>query len=540
MNGARPWHRWYPASAASDYTPPSRTVSEMFVGLLGRYRDRVAIVFRDDGITYAQIGRQAARFAHALRRDGLAKGDRVALHLPNGPHHPAAFFGTLLAGGVVVHVSALEAVEEVRHKLADSGARILVTMADGAMAVTAAKLIEAGVVDLVVACLDRGSERELPIGAVSWDAFTAGCADTPVAAPVAPDDLALLQYTGGTTGRPKAAMVTHANLTAAAGIYQRWFAAENGNGADEVVLVVAPLSHIMALSSSLLRRFNEGARLILHERFDPARVIADIARYRVTMLGGVPTMWIALCNELERTGGDLSSLGYLSSGGAPLPPEVYHRVRRVTGHMLRGGWGMTETCSAGTNVPPRLPAEKAGTIGVPMTGVDMDVVALDDPRRVLAQGEVGELRVRGANVVKGYWRRSQESAAAFVDGWLLTGDIGFIDELGLIHIVDRKSDMIISSGFNIYPQVVENAVLTHPAVAEAMVAGMPDDYRGEAVAAFVVLRAGAEPFTLEQLRAHLADKLGRHELPVALEVRASLPRTSVGKYARRLLRERPG
>jgi len=247
-------------------------------------------------------------------------------------------------------------------------------------------------------------------------------------------------------------------------------------------------------------------------------------------------MYIALSSHPDITRRDLSSLRVCTSGGAGLPVEVEERFRRLTGLRIGGGWGMTETAPAGTNLP-LVGAVKAGSIGLPLPGIVMDVVALDDPRRVLPPGETGELRVRGPNVMRAYWKRPEETGSAFVDGFFLTGDIGRMDEDGWFFLVDRKKDMILSGGFNVYPRVIEEAVYEHADVEEAVVIGIPDAHRGQSAKAFVKLRSGAALLTLDGLRAFLADKVGRHEMPVALEIRAELPRTVVGKLSKKALSE---
>jgi len=247
-------------------------------------------------------------------------------------------------------------------------------------------------------------------------------------------------------------------------------------------------------------------------------------------------MWIALINHpgIERR--DLSALRACGSGGAPLPVEVAERFQRLCGLPLPSGWGMTETAPAGTNSPLHGPS-KPGTIGIPLPGITVEIVATDDPHRVLGPGEIGELRVKGKNVMQRYWNRPADTTAAFADGGFLTGDIGTMDEDGYFFILDRKKDMILSGGFNVYPQVVEQAIYEHPDVEEVLVIGIPDPYRGESAKAFVKLRAGASPLTLDTLRDFLADKIGRHEMPAALEIRAALPRTSVGKLSKKELIE---
>ena len=245
-------------------------------------------------------------------------------------------------------------------------------------------------------------------------------------------------------------------------------------------------------------------------------------------------MWIGLAALPGLESRDLSSLRICTSGGAPLPLEVALRFQRLTGRWLGGGWGMTETAPAGTNIPPGSPF-RLGLIGQPLPGVYMDVVALDDPRRVLAPGETGEFRIKGPNVTRGYWNRPAETASAFVDGMFLTGDIGHMDQDGFFYLLDRKKDMIISGGFNVFPRVIEEAIYEHADVEEVIVIGIPDDYRGEAAKAFVKLRAGSATLTLDALRAFLAERVGRHELPSALEIRDALPRTPVGKLSKKML-----
>jgi long-chain acyl-CoA synthetase len=355
--------------------------------------------------------------------------------------------------------------------------------------------------------------------------------------PVSADDIALLQYTGATTGVPKAAVLTHANLTAAVSSYRIWIGGQRGADAPpDRVLAVLPLFHIYGLVSVMLRHLASGNELLLRSRFDIEAVLRDIEVNRVTAFPGVPTMWAALVNHPGIEQRDLSSLRACASGGAPLPVELAERFGRISGLPLPSGWGMTETSPAGISPPLRGPA-KPRTIGLPLPGITVEVVALDDPHRVLGPGEAGELRIKGKNVMQRYWNRPDETIAAFADGGFLSGDIGAMDEDGYFFILDRKKDMILSGGFNVYPQVIEQAIYEHPDVEEALVIGVPDPYRGEAAKAFIKLKSGASPLTLDALKDFLADKIGRHEMPAALEIRAALPRTSVGKLSKKELIE---
>jgi long-chain acyl-CoA synthetase len=321
-------------------------------------------------------------------------------------------------------------------------------------------------------------------------------------------------------------------------IYDIWSSkARAGRDAIDRVICVLPLFHIYALTVILLRSLARGDLISLHQRFDLEAVMRDIEVKRATVFPGVPTMWIAIAGLPDLDSRDLSSLVSCGSGGAPLPVEVARAFERKTSMKLKSGWGMTETCSPGTGHPPTGP-EKPGSIGLMLPGIEMDVVALDDSTKVLAPGEVGEIRIKGPNVTRGYWNRPEETAEAFVGDRFLTGDIGYMDPDGYFYLVDRKKDMIISGGFNVYPQMIEQAIYEHPAVQEVIVIGIVDDYRGEAAKAFVKLRGGAKPFALEELKAFLAGKLGKHEIPAALEFVDELPRTPVGKLSRHELRER--
>jgi long-chain acyl-CoA synthetase len=354
---------------------------------------------------------------------------------------------------------------------------------------------------------------------------------------VSPEDIALLQYTGATTGIAKATVLSHANLTAAVSSYRLWSAAQRpADAPPDRVLMVLPLFHIYGLTSVMLRHVASGNELLLRSRFDIDAALHDIEVNRVTVFPGVPTMWIALVNHPAIEKRDLSSLRACGSGGAPLPVEIAERFRRLSGLRLTSGWGMTETAPAGTGAPLHAP-ERPGSIGIPLPGIILDIVAVDDPHRLLAPGEVGELRIKGPNVMARYWNRPADTATAFADGGFLTGDIGTMDEDGYFFILDRKKDMILSGGFNIYPQVIEQAIYEHPDVEEALVIGIADPYRGESAKAFVKLRAGAPPLTLDALQDFLADKIGRHEMPAALEIRRALPRTSVGKLSKKELIE---
>ncbi|MEM5471682.1 dicarboxylate--CoA ligase PimA [Hoeflea sp. AS60] len=539
------WETSYPDNLRWGTPIATGRIPDLLEDAVAECPERTVLEFRGWSISYAGLRDEAEAFAAALLEAGLAKDQTVALYLPNTPYHPVAFFGTLKAGARLAHLSPLDAPRELAHKLTDSGARTIVTTNIGGMLAGAIKLMEAGLADRVIVGDDVRFGGENPArevipereDVIRLDQFCAN-RTAPAAWPeIDEEDIALLQYTGGTTGPAKGAMLTHANLTAAVSSYDAWFEALYGDaGESEKVLCVLPLFHIYALTTILLLGIRRRAEIVLHMRFDSGQVLNDIQSKRITTFPGVPTMWIALANHPDLMKSDISSLKRCSSGGAPLPVEVGQRFEGLTGQRLAGGWGMTETSPAGTNLLP-FGEPKPGSIGMPLPGVELQVVSLDDPHQILATGEVGELRVRGKNVTAGYWNKPEENAVAFADGFFLTGDVGYMAPDGYFYIVDRKKDMIISGGFNVYPQMIEQAIYEHPAVGECIVLGVQDQYRGEAAKAFVTLKPGAQPFTLEELVTFLEDRIGRHELPAALEFKDELPKTSVGKLSRKELRD---
>ncbi|WP_425992513.1 dicarboxylate--CoA ligase PimA [Afipia sp. DC4300-2b1] len=539
-----PGEQYYPEGVRWDSPIPRGTLPDLLSKAAADFGSRTAIEFRDRPISFTELQGMVEVAASAFLRAGYGRGSSIALFLGNSPDHPVNFFGALKSGARVVHLSPLDGEIALTHKLKDSGARILVTSNLATLLPTALKFFQKGLLDRLIVCEDGtwgdvgNPQAAIPANPaiVTFKDFVKG-AQPPAKWPeVSADDIALLQYTGGTTGLPKGAMLTHGNLTSAVSIYDVWGAKQKAErNTTERVILVLPLFHIYALTVVLLRTLKNGDLISLHQRFDLEAVMRDIEVKRATAFPGVPTMWIAIASLPDLDKRDLSSLAFAGSGGAPLPVEVAKVFERKTKLALKSGWGMTETCSPGTGHPPDGP-EKPGSIGLMLPGIEMDVVSLDDPKKVMPVGETGEIRIRGPNVTRGYWNREAETAEAFVGDRFLTGDIGYMDSDGYFYLVDRKKDMIISGGFNVYPQMIEQAIYTHPSVQEVIVIGIPDDYRGEASKAFVTLRAGAEPFTIEELRTFLAGKIGKHELPVAVEFMKELPRTSVGKLSRHELR----
>jgi long-chain acyl-CoA synthetase len=523
----QPWEASYPPECRWDVPIAEGTLPGFLDAIAARFGDRPALEYRGQVLSYAGLKALSDRVAAGLMRMGVGRGDCVALYLPNTPWHPVFFFAALRTGARVVHLSALDAKREIAHKARDSGATLLVTTGFAPLLANAAWLVEEGAAPRAILARDaRWGGEDAP---TDHPFLPVPEAEPPAAWPdLSPRDLALLQYTGGTTGVPKGAMLTHGNLIAAVSIYKAWRDSTSLPEGEGRVLVALPLFHIFALTAVLLRQLSEGSLCHLRPRFDAAGAVADFERLGINTFSGVPTMWIGILNLPGVRPESFASLRQVSSGGAPMPFEVLARLEALVGRRIGGGWGMTETCPAGTRIPPYAP-RRAGLIGLPLPGIELRIVDPDAPTRALPPGETGEIAIRGPNVFGGYWKREAENATAFADGWFLTGDMGWMDEAGYFTLVDRRKNMILSGGFNVYPAQIEGAIYEHPDVAECIVIGVPDAYRGQAAKAFCALKPGARPFTLEELRAFLADRLGKHEMPAALEIRDSLPKSPAGK-----------
>ena len=536
---SRPWVAAFPDAARWNAPIEIGTLPELLDKAVVEGPKRPAISYRGARLDYAMLGTLVAELSTGLAEAGIGKGDTVALYLPNTPYHPLAFFAALRIGARVTHLSPLDAPRELVYKIKDSGAKTLITTNFANLLPNALALHEQGLVERLFVGDDAhwgpSSAVAMPsrpgVGPLLELLRKPARREFPK---ISPDDVAVLQYTGGTTGQPKGAMLTHGNFTATVAMYRSWNEAKSSVPGEERIICVLPLFHIYALSVILLRGLRDGNELLLHPRFDAEAVVAEIETRRATAMPGVPTMWIAIANLPGIEKRNLSSLKQCGSGGAPMPFEVEKQLERLLGRRMSGGWGMTETSPAGTRMVMSEPSTP-GLIGIPYPGIDLRIVSLEEPRKVLGPHETGEIAIRGPNVFKGYWNKPQATAEAFVDGFFLTGDIGRMDEKGQFTIVDRKKNMIISSGFNVYPVAIENAIYEHRDVKEVIVIGVPDAYRGQAAKAFVTLKEGAPTLTLEALRDFLADRLGRHEMPAALEIRAELPRSPAGKLLAKAL-----
>jgi long-chain acyl-CoA synthetase len=457
--------------------------------------------------TFAELDALADRVAAWLLERGIRPGDRVAIRMPNDPAFPIWAHGVWRVGATLVGINPLYAEEAAAGILADSGARVLLTVDDGARLEA-----EAVVTDLeseVLSC--TGPVRRVD---------------------VAPGDVAVLQYTGGTTGAPKGAMLTHANLAA----HARQFRAccpELVEG-EERLFSAVPMTHVSGLALAVVLSAALAAEMIIVPRFAAEEAVALIDELRPTFLPIVPTMATALLRLAAGPADRWSSVKVLTCGAAPLAPDLQRRFEALTGCAVRPSYGATEMTAMATLSPPGEAPPGSSGRAVPDTVVE--IRSTDDPDVVRGPGERGEIAVRGPQVAAGYWNRPEETATYLAGGAFRSGDVGHLDEDGFLFVVDRLKDMIIASGYNVYPATVERAVFTHPAVAETLVIGVPDEYRGETVKAYVVLHPG-HTLELEELQEHLRGRLSPMELPRLLEIRDSLPKTAVGKLSRRHLRE---
>ena len=505
-------------------SPATANLSDLVRAAAGRSPDKPAFLFRDRSLTWAEVDRHVDAVAAGLRALGAAPGDRVAVQLGNTPDFPIVYFGALRAGMVAVPVNTSYTRDELAFCLQDSGATVVVTSRSGAETAVQLAAELPTLQHVVVADVEQA-----PAGAVALDAL--GSESGPVESSGAGDDLAVLIYTSGTSGRPKGAMLTHRALLA--NLEQCAQIDPPATSPEDVVLLVLPLFHIYGLNSALGAVTREGATGVLIERFDPVETLAEIRRHHVTNVVGAPPMYVAW-SMLPDIGDAFSSVRLAVSGAAPLPSEVLHRVLDVTGHHIFEGYGLTETAPV---VSTTLMSEvaKPNSIGRPIPGVEVRLV--DEQGGPVEEGDPGEIYVRGENVFAGYW--PDGSGGADEDGWFATGDVAYLDHDGDLFLVDRRKELILVSGFNVYPREVEDVLHTHSDVAEAAVLGVPHPYTGEAVKALVVLRAGAR-LSAEDVIAHCARSLARFKCPTAVEFVTELPHSATGKVSKGRLREAAG
>jgi long-chain acyl-CoA synthetase len=553
MSEHRPWLANYPEEIPATLTYKSEPVQTYLTNAAKEFPNKSAIHFMGKEMSYETLHEHACKLASYLQKLGLEKGDRVAMMLPNCPQAVVSYYGILLAGGVVVPTNPLYTEREIEYQMKDSGAKAIITLDIlfprvskvftqtnlEHIIVTAIKdylpfpknliypFIQKKQYGITVSVKHEGchhllteiikqSNKEIKSFSVDFE-----------------EDLAIIQYTGGTTGAPKGVMLTHRNLVSNAAMSNAWlYKCKRG---EEIILAIIPFFHVYGMTAVMILSVMQGQKMVLLPKFDSEQTLKTIEKQRPTLFPGAPTIYIGLLNHPDLSKYDLSSIDSCISGSAPLPVEVQEKFEEITGGKLVEGYGLTESSPVThSNFLWDRPRIK-GSIGVPWPDTDAVILSFEtgDP---LPPGEIGEIAVKGPQVMKGYWNKPEETDQVLRDGWLLTGDLGYMNEEGYFFVVDRKKDMIIAGGFNIYPREIEEVMYEHPSVQEVVVVGVPDPYRGETVKAYIVLKESATT-TEEELNSFARKHLASYKVPRMYEFRSELPKTAVGKILRRALVE---
>jgi len=548
----KPWLKHYPPEIPASIQYDEKPLHQFLLDSEQNFGDLKAVHFMGKEFSFKQIASEARKLAQFFQEKGLNKGDRVACMLPNSPQSVITYYGALMAGGVVVQVNPLFTERELTHMVEDSGAKFIMcldillprvsnvrenTSLEHVIVTKIAdylpfpknvvypfiqkkeykmvvKIEETQDTHYLKSVVESGSEDYIPID-------------------IDPkEDLALLQYTGGTTGKPKGVMLTHYNLVSNVQMCTSWIYKLEKD--QETVLGILPFFHVYGMTTVMNLSIMFGAKMILMPKFDPESVLKTIEKLKPTLFPGAPTIYIGLLNHPDLEKYDLSSIKACISGSAPLPVEVQQQFERVTKGKLVEGYGLTES-SPVTHANFLWEKRISGSIGVPWPDTEAMIVK-EGTLEELPVGEAGEIAVRGPQVMKGYWNREEQTKKTLIDGWLLTGDMGRVDEEGYFFVVDRKKDMIIAGGLNIYPREVEEVLYEHPDIAEAAVFGVPHDYRGETVKAVIVSKSG-QPLDEKELNKYCRKNLAAYKVPRIYEFREELPKTAIGKVLKRQLME---
>lgn len=543
------WEQHYTADVPGALSYGGAPIDHFLRESAGSFPDRTALIFEGSRISYRSLDEQVDACAAGLHRLGVRKGDRVALLLPNCPHAVISFYSIFRLGAIAVPINPLYQEREIAKQIDDAGARILITLdlfsapAQAVMGRSAGSICVVGGISEYLPALKKmvypllkpkgaGAARQEP-GCETVAFRDIMLQQSPPPTDIAPADIALLQYTGGTTGISKGAELTHGNIVSNTAQMAAWYYIIRRG--QEVFLTVLPLFHTYGIAVCMNLSLATASTMVLIPRFAPREVLKAIKEFGVTFFPGIPGIYAALNNYRDIEKWDISSVRYCVSGSAPLPVPVLKDFERRTGGIILEGYGLTEA-SPVTHSNPVHRERKAGSIGLPLADTDCKIVDLTDDTRELPVGEAGELCIKGPQVMKGYWRRPDETRQTLKDGWLYTGDIARMDADGYFYIMERKKDMIISEGYNVYPNEIDEVVLAHPDVAEAGTVGVPDSLRGEKVVLFVVLKEGRR-LSQDELLAYCRDRLAKYKLPKKVIFKSELPKTAVGKVLRRTLRE---
>ncbi|MCG1022128.1 long-chain-fatty-acid--CoA ligase [Sutcliffiella horikoshii] len=546
----KPWLSLYPDEIPHEINFEERTLQSFLKQAAEEYPTKTAISFLGKKLTFEEVYDQSLKLANYLKGLGIEKGDRVSIMLPNCPQAVISYYGVLFAGGIVVQTNPLYMERELEYQMNDSGSEVIITLdilyprVSKVKALTKLKhVIVTGIKDYlpfpknmlypfvqkkqygIVVKVEHSGENHLFTEVIKQS--EAQMIDIPIDPN---EDLALLQYTGGTTGFPKGVMLTHMNLVSNTMMSVKWM--YRCKRAQEKVIGILPFFHVYGMTAVMNLSIMQAFEMVLLPKFDPETTLKTIQKEKPTLFPGAPTIYIALLNHPDIKKYDLSSIDSCISGSAALPVEVQEQFERVTGGKLVEGYGLSEA-SPVTHANFLWDERVSGSIGIPWPNTESVILSMENGE-LAPVGEIGEIAVKGPQIMKGYWNRKEETEAVLKDGWLLTGDLGYMDERGYFYVVDRKKDMIIAGGFNIYPREIEEVLYEHEQIQEVVVAGIPDAYRGETVKAYIVKKAGAT-LTEEELDAYARKHLAAYKVPRLYEFRDELPKTAVGKILRRAL-----
>jgi long-chain acyl-CoA synthetase len=532
VDSDKPWFRSWPKDMPRTLRYPDLALHEILKETASEHGTKIAIAFRDNGITYSELDNFSDRFAASLASLGVTKGERVAVFLPNIPQFVIAYFGILKAGAIVTAISPLHREREVEHQLRDSGAETIVTL-DSLYPVVANVWAGTKLKHAVFTSIEPYAPNvEFKPNVHSFQKLLAEGAHAPDVEANPTEDLAALQYTGGTTGTSKGAMLTHRNLVANAVAFGTWIRGT----ADDTFLTALPLFHIYGMTTSMTVPISLGATMVLLPRFDTTETLATIQRHRITVFCGVPTMYAALLANPEVSKFDLTSVRVCISGASALPPQVQRRFMEATGGLLAEGYGLTEASPVTHCSPVDKSALHVGSIGLPLPDTDVCIFDLETGTRMLKAGEMGELAVRGPQIMRGYWRNPEETALVLRDDWLFTGDIAHMDSDGYFYVTDRKKDLIKVKDYSVYPREIEDVLYEHPAVRLCAVVGKPDPAAGEIPKAFILLKEGAQ-VTANEIADFVRERVASYKQIREVEFRKELPISSAGKVLKRVLQE---
>ncbi len=546
------WFASYPKEVPHTLDIPEIPVQQFLIQANNEVPSNVAVHFMGKELTFKELYESSLKFANYLRSLGVEKGDRVAVMLPNCPQAVIAYYGILFTGGIVVQTNPLYTERELQYQMADAGVKVILVMDilyPRAMKILKETNIENVIVTGIKDYLPFPKNLVYPFIQKKQYGFSVKVEHsgmnhlfteimrTESATPIEiefdfENDLALLQYTGGTTGYPKGVMLTHKNLVANTSMCDAWM--YRCKKREEIILGVLPFFHVYGMTTVLVLSVMQQAKMVLLPKFDVEQTLKAIDKQKPTLFPGAPTMYIGILNHPDLSKYDLSSIKACMSGSAPLPIELQEKFEEITGGRIVEGYGLTET-SPVTHVNPIWEKRINGSVGLPWPNTDAAILRSGDTE-LLPPGEIGEIAIKGPQVMKGYWNRPEDTAMTFADGWFLTGDLGYMDEEGYFYVVDRKKDMIIAGGFNIYPREVEEVLYEHEAIQECVVAGIPDPYRGETVKAYIVLKEG-KSVTENELNTYCRQNLAAYKVPRFYDFRDELPKTAVGKILRRTLIE---